>query len=74
MQIFGFLTDNLNLSIGRQRIVWGTADQLNPTSNLNPYDMEDILDFGCQRGFDAINLNYYLNTDFSMQAVFIPFF
>jgi len=74
VQLFGFLTKNLDLTIGRQRIVWGTADKLNPTDNLNPYDMEDILDFGRHRASDAINMNYYLNNDFSLQGVFVPFF
>jgi hypothetical protein len=74
IQITGFLTKKLDLKIGRQYIVWGTADKLNPTDNLNPYDMEDILDFGRHRGSDAINLNYYFNNYFSMQGVFIPFF
>jgi len=74
VQLNGFLTKNLDLSIGRQRIVWGTADKLNPTDNLNPLDLEDILDFGRRRGSDAINMNYYINNDFSLQGVFIPFF
>jgi hypothetical protein len=74
VQLNGFLTKNLDITIGRQRIAWGTADKLNPTDNLNPYDMEDILDFGRHRGSDAINLNYYFGIDFSLQGVFIPFF
>jgi len=74
IQLYGFLTKNLDITVGRQRIVWGTADKLNPTDNLNPYDLEDILDFGRHRGSDAINLNYYFNNSFSMQGVFIPFF
>jgi hypothetical protein len=74
IQMYGFLFDNLDVTIGRQRIVWGTADKLNPTDNLNPLDLEDILDFGRRRGSDAINLNYYFNSDFSLQAVYIPFF
>ena len=74
VQLFGFLTKNLDLTIGRQRIVWGTADKLNPTDNLNPLDLEDVLDFGRRRGSDAINLNYYINNEFSLQGVFIPFF
>ncbi len=49
VQLFGFLTKNLDLTIGRQRIIWGTADKLNPTDNLNPLDLEDILDFGRRR-------------------------
>lgn len=74
VDLYGFLFKNLDIKIGRQRIAWGTADMLNPTDNLNPYDLEDILDFGRHRGSDAINLNYYLNNDFSLQAVYIPFF
>ena len=74
VQLYGFLTKNLDVTIGRQRIAWGTGDKLNPTDNLNPYDLEDILDFGRHRGSDAINLNYYINNDFSIQGVFIPFF
>jgi len=57
VQIFGFLSKNLDITMGRQRIVWGTADKLNPTDNLNPYDLEDILDFGRHRGSDAVSLN-----------------
>lgn len=73
-QLNGFLTKSLDVTIGRQRIAWGTADVINPTDNLNPYDMEDILDFGRHRGSDALNLQYYLNNNFSVQAVFVPFF
>ncbi|MBA7584628.1 hypothetical protein ES708_26585 [subsurface metagenome] len=74
VQLFGFLTKNLDVKIGRQRIVWGTADKLNPTDNLNPYDLEDVLDFGRHRGSDAISLDYYFNSEFSLQGVYIPFF
>ena len=74
MQLFGFLSENLDVKIGRQRIAWGTADKLNPTDNLNPYDLEDILDFGRHRGSDAISFDYYFNTEFSLQGAFIPFF
>ena len=74
VQVFGFLSKNLDVTVGRQRIVWGTADKLNPTDNLNPYDLEDILDFGRHRGSDAINLNYYFNNNLSLQGVYIPIF
>jgi hypothetical protein len=74
IQLFGFLFKNLDLTIGRQLIVWGKADKINPASNLNPLDMEDVLDFGRRRGSDAISANYYLNNDFSIQGVYMPFF
>lgn len=74
VQMFDLLTKNLDVKIGRQRIAWGTADKINPTDNLNPFDMEDILDFGRHRASDAIDINYYLSADFSFQGVFVPFF
>ena len=74
VQIYGFLSPNLDVNIGRQRITWGTADKLNPTDNLNPYDLEDVLDFGRHRGSDALSMDYYFNTEFSLQGVYIPFF
>lgn len=74
IQLYGFLSEKLDLTIGRQRMIWGTADRLNPTDILNPYDLEDILDFGRHRGSDAINANYYFNNNFSIQAVYIPLF
>ncbi len=74
VQLFGFLTKNLDVKIGKQRIAWGTADKLNPTDNLNPYDVEDVLDFGRHRGSIALNLEYYFGNDFSVQAVYIPIF
>ncbi|HQI70687.1 MAG TPA: hypothetical protein PLT47_08045, partial [Bacteroidales bacterium] len=60
--IYGLFTKNLDVRIGRQRIAWGTADRLNPTDNLNPYDMEDIWDFGRHLGSNAIKLTYYAGT------------
>ena len=74
VQLNGFITKNLDIKIGRQRIAWGTADKLDPTDNLNPYDMEDILDFGRHRGSDAISLDYYFNNSYSLQALYIPLF
>ncbi|MBE0650354.1 MAG: hypothetical protein IH595_05890 [Bacteroidales bacterium] len=74
VQLYGFLTKNLDVTIGRQRIAWGTADKINPTDNLNPYDFEDILDFGRHRGSDALNLHYWLSANASFQVVYLPFF
>jgi len=74
IQLYGFLSPNMDVKIGKQRIAWGTADMLNPTDNLNPYDLEDVLDFGRHRGSMAINMDYYFNLEFSLQGVYIPFF
>ncbi len=74
VQINDFLVKNLDIKLGRQRIAWGTADKLNPTDNLNAYDLLDVLNFGKHRGSDAINLTYYFNSDFKVQGVYIPLF
>ncbi len=74
VQINGLFTKNLDVVIGRQRIAWGTADRFNPTDNVNPYDLEDILDFGRHRGSDAVALQYYFSPDYSLQVVYVPFY
>jgi len=74
VEIYGLFSKNLDVKIGRQRIAWGSADKFNPTDNVNPYDFEDILDFGRHRGSDAVTLNYYFSSDYSLQSVFVPFF
>jgi hypothetical protein len=73
VDIYGFFVENLNLRIGRQRIAWGTGDKLNPTDNLNPYDLENIWDFGRHLGSDGIKALYYLDS-FSLTLVYIPLF
>ena len=58
---------------GFVRIAWGTGDKLNPTDNLNAYDLEDFWDFGRHFGSDAVRMVYYMN-DFRIEGVYIPFF
>ena len=59
VDLYGLFTKNLDVRIGRQRIAWGTGDKLNPTDNLNPYDMEDVWDFGRHSASNALQLKYY---------------
>ena len=73
VDLYGFLLDNLDIRIGRQRIAWGTGDKLNPTDNLNPDDLEDIWDFGRHLGSNGLKMSYYLG-DYTFEAVFIPAF
>ncbi len=73
LDLYGFLSPELDIRIGLQRIAWGTADKLNPTDNLNPDDLEDIWDFGRHLGSSAIKASYYLG-DYTLTAVYIPFF
>ena len=73
LDLYGFLTQNLDVRIGKQRIAWGTADKINPTDNLNPKDLEDPLNFGKKLPTNALKLSYYLG-DYTLTGVFIPVF
>ncbi|HEC78400.1 MAG TPA: hypothetical protein ENI34_04565 [candidate division WOR-3 bacterium] len=73
LDLYGFISDNFDLRIGKQRIAWGTADKFNPTDNLNPPDLEDIWDFGRHLGADGIKGSYYLG-DFTFTGVYVPIF
>ncbi len=73
IDVYGFISEDMDLRIGKQRIAWGTGDNLNPTDNLNPDDLEDIWDFGRHLGSDALKLTYYLE-DITFTGVFIPLF
>lgn len=73
LDLYDFIWENLDLRIGRQRIPWGTGDMINPTDNLNPKDLEDMMDFGRHLSSDAIQATYYLG-DFSVTGVYIPVF
>ncbi len=73
VDLYGFLLDNLDVRIGRQRIAWGTGDKLNPTDNLNPDDLEDIWDFGRHLASNGLKMSYYLG-DYTFEAVYIPAF
>ena len=73
IDFYKLFTNNLELRVGRQRIAWGTADKLNPTDNLNPDDLEDIMDFGRKSGTNSMKLTYYLE-DYTFYGVYIPIF
>lgn len=73
VDLYGFLFNNLDLRVGRQLFVWGTADKLNPTDNLNPDDLEDVMDFGRHLGSDGLKASYYLCHS-TLTAVYIPVF
>jgi hypothetical protein len=73
VDLYGFLFDNLDIRIGRQRIAWGTADKLNPTDNLNPDDLEDIWDFGRHLGSNGLKISYYFG-DCTFTGIYIPIF
>jgi hypothetical protein len=58
-ELNGFIFSNVDLKVGRQRIAWGTADNLNPTDNVNALDLSDPWDFGRHLGSDGVQLTVY---------------
>ncbi len=68
-----FIIDRLDLSAGKQRIAWGTADKLNPTDLLNANDFSDPFDFGKKIPTIAVNLNYEIADRGNIQIVYEPY-
>ncbi len=69
-----FIFQKLDLSAGKERITWGTADKLNPTDILDPNDFSDPFDFGRKIPVMAVNLVYHFSVlESSIQAVFEPY-
>jgi hypothetical protein len=52
------IAPGLDLRIGRQNLIWGTADLFNPTDNINSDDLEDALVFGENVANEMIRLDY----------------
>jgi hypothetical protein len=73
LDLYEFISPNLDVRIGKQMIIWGTADKLNPTGNLCPDDLESTFDFGEKLGVNAINATYYLG-NWMISAVGVPEF
>ncbi len=64
----------LDLRIGRQVVVWGAADQFNPTSNLNTLDLSDPLLFGRALANNMVRFDWNPATDWNITAVWVPIF
>lgn len=73
VSLYGFLFDDLDLKIGKQRISWGTADKLNQTDNLNSKDFSDLNNFAEKIPSWAVKASYYLG-DYNLTAVWLPNF
>ena len=73
LDLYSFLFPFLDVRVGKQIIVWGTADKINPTSNICPLDLSNILDFGNKLGVNALQLNFYVG-DITLSTTYIPSF
>jgi len=71
-----FLIKNLDLTIGKQRISWGTADKIGVVDNLNPLDFANFFTFDPDYSFEkrpqtALNFEYYIGDASKMQFVLL---
>lgn len=74
----GFLDltfEKVDLRLGKQQVVWGSTDGFRVTDVVNPLDLRE---FGLAEFLDSRiplwmgKIDYYLTTDFSLQALIIP--
>lgn len=61
----------LDVTIGKQRVRWGTADELNPTDQFNAYDFSDLTDFTARIPVWAARFEYYVG-EVRFDAVWVP--
>jgi len=73
VDIYEFLIPVMDVRIGKQIVVWGTGDRINPTTNLCPLDLSNFFDFGERLGVDAISANLYLGC-FNLTGIYSPVF
>ncbi len=53
---------------------WGTADTFNPTDFINPYNLEDPLEFGESIPVPAIKVRIPFGEIFTLTALYMPIF
>jgi len=68
---YKYYGDNYDLGIGQQVISWGTAVEFNPTDNINPVESPEL--FTGKRPIPMFYGTYYLNNNYSISGVFVPF-
>lgn len=69
------IAPGLDIKIGRQTLVWGTADRFNPTNNINPDDLEDRPLFTEPIGNQMVVVDYAPLADrLWFQGVYVPIF
>ena len=73
IDIYEFLIPVLDVRLGKQIIVWGTADRINPTSSFCPADLSDLFDWGEKLGVVSLLMNFYIG-DIIITGAYTPVF
>ncbi|MGK7369561.1 MAG: hypothetical protein ACNS64_05050 [Candidatus Halalkalibacterium sp. M3_1C_030] len=71
IDVYGFLFDDLDIRVGKQRIAWGRADKFNPTDNLNPNDFSDLVNFTDMAPSWAFKGTWYIDRN-QLTGVWLP--
>lgn len=68
--------DVLNIRLGRQIIVWGRADSINPTNNITPVNSFVFSsEFDDMRlSNDLLQLTYKISTGLSLNGIWVPIY
>lgn len=74
IHIRGFLWENIDFKIGRFSNNWGTADQFNPTDNLNARDFHDTLDYATKIPNQMIQVEVYPVEWMDFSLTWVPLF
>jgi len=74
VEFYSFLLKDLDVKIGKQILNWGTADELNVTNNVNPYDLEDPFAFNNKLPVPLLVAEYYFPHEISLTGVIEPLF
>jgi hypothetical protein len=74
LEFYSFLLENLDVKVGKQILNWGTADELNVTNNVNPYDLEDPFAFNNKLPVPLLVAEYYFPHEISLTGVIEPIF
>lgn len=68
---YRYYAANYDLSVGQERVSWGTALKFNPTDNINPVDPKNIM--GEKQPVVLVRGNYYLDNNLTITGVVIPY-
>lgn len=71
---FPYLVGFLDVKMGEIIEKWGTADTFNPTDNINPYNLEDAIDFGESMPVPGISASATLLDTITLKALYLPIF
>ena len=64
--------DQFDVRLGKQRVSWGTALQINPTDVINPVNINDPL--GDKQAVYAAVVDFYLGNNIKLSGVWVPVF